>query len=203
MANKFVSVLMVSSFLLVVVHFEAVNDRVVVSRSCAYEDINTPPNSCVNAQTPSYIKTEFCETCLTDGCNGAAQYGPAALMILISALVAKLLACTLSITDCKQVEQKEHLPQAQATMCRKIRQKVHGEWRYFRSCAFMGEPGIEGDERFCLMRSGTYNIFMEYCTCNSKDGCNTASSRSPTVLLVLGAAVLLVLQAAVHGLRRA
>ena len=53
---------------------------------------------------------------------------------------------------------------------------VNGEWRYFRNCAFLGEPGIEGDERFCLMRTGTYNIFMEYCTCNSKDGCNTAPS---------------------------
>lgn len=55
---------------------------------------------------------------------------------------------------------------------------MNGVWRYFRSCAYMGEPGIEGDERFCLMRTGTYNIFMEYCTCNSKDGCNVASSLS-------------------------
>lgn len=60
-------------------------------------------------------------------------------------------------------------------MCRKIRQKAHGEWRYFRSCAYMGEPGIEGDERYCLMRTGSYNIFMEFCTCNSKDGCNGGS----------------------------
>ncbi|EAA10235.3 uncharacterized protein LOC120899627 [Anopheles arabiensis] len=97
---------------------------------------------------------------------------------------------TLSITDCKQVERKEHLPEAQATMCRKIRQKVNGEWRYFRSCAFMGEPGIEGDERFCLMRSGTYNIFMEYCTCNSKDGCNAGSLHGPAGLLLLGASLL-------------
>lgn len=52
---------------------------------------------------------------------------------------------------------------------------VNGEWRYFRSCAYVGEPGIEGDERFCLMRTGTYNIWMEYCTCNTKDGCNTGS----------------------------
>uniref|UniRef100_A0A1Q3EZY7 Putative conserved secreted protein n=1 Tax=Culex tarsalis TaxID=7177 RepID=A0A1Q3EZY7_CULTA len=91
---------------------------------------------------------------------------------------------TLSITDCRQVESKEHLPGVRATMCRKIRQKVHGEWRYFRSCAFMGEPGIEGDERFCLMRSGTYNIFMEYCTCNSKDGCNTGVQFGPKLLTV-------------------
>lgn len=59
---------------------------------------------------------------------------------------------------------------------------VHGEWRYFRSCAYMGEPGIVGDERFCLMRTGTFNIFMEYCTCNSKDGCNTAGLNKPPPL---------------------
>ncbi|XP_053672548.1 uncharacterized protein LOC128722887 [Anopheles nili] len=71
---------------------QVINDRVVVSRSCSFEDVNTPPNSCLNAQTPSYIKNEFCETCLTDGCNGASSYGPALLMILASALFAKLLA---------------------------------------------------------------------------------------------------------------
>ncbi|XP_021701378.1 uncharacterized protein LOC5564977 [Aedes aegypti] len=97
---------------------------------------------------------------------------------------------TLSITDCRQVESKEHLPGVRATMCRKIRQKVHGEWRYFRSCAFMGEPGIGGDERFCVMRSGTYNIFMEYCTCNSKDGCNSAPQFTPTKWSVTIIAVL-------------
>ncbi|XP_046753042.1 uncharacterized protein LOC124416161 [Diprion similis] len=80
---------------------------------------------------------------------------------------------TVPITDCKQEQPLDHLPGVKPTMCRKIRQKVNGEWRYFRSCAWMGEPGIAGDERFCLMRTGTYNIFMEYCTCNSKDGCNT------------------------------
>lgn len=63
---------------------------------------------------------------------------------------------------------------------------VNGEWRYFRSCAYVGEIGIEGDERFCLMRTGTYNIFMEYCTCNSKDGCNSASMKGPALVIVLG-----------------
>ncbi|KAL2716632.1 uncharacterized protein V1478_014308 [Vespula squamosa] len=92
---------------------------------------------------------------------------------------------TVPITDCKQEPDLEHLPGVRPTMCRKIRQKVNGEWRYFRSCAYMGEPGIAGDERFCLMRTGTYNIFMEYCTCNSKDGCNSASKDHGSLLLLL------------------
>ncbi|XP_014286125.1 UPAR/Ly6 domain-containing protein crok [Halyomorpha halys] len=85
---------------------------------------------------------------------------------------------TVPITDCSHEPDLIHFPGVRPTMCRKIRQKVNGEWRYFRSCAYLGEPGIEGDERFCLMRTGTYNIFMEYCTCNSKDGCNTGSTLS-------------------------
>nr|ATU82770.1 secreted Mys2-like protein [Pristhesancus plagipennis] len=91
---------------------------------------------------------------------------------------------TVPITDCKEEPDLPHLPGVRPTMCRKIRQKVNGEWRYFRSCAYLGEPGIERDERFCLMRTGTYNIFMEYCTCNSKDGCNSAVSLLSSTILV-------------------
>ncbi|KAL1497957.1 hypothetical protein ABEB36_008835 [Hypothenemus hampei] len=91
---------------------------------------------------------------------------------------------TFAYTDCDQVKpityiyDKDNYKTQKATMCRKIRQKVNGVWKYFRSCAFLGEIGVQGDERFCLMRTGTYNIFMEYCTCNSKDGCNTSSNLS-------------------------
>lgn len=89
---------------------------------------------------------------------------------------------TFAITDCS-TRTLDHLPGQKATMCRKMRQKVDGVWKYVRSCAFLGEPGIGGDERFCLMRTGTYNIFMEYCTCNTKDGCNTSSRLSFSPLL--------------------
>lgn len=96
---------------------------------------------------------------------------------------------TVPVTDCKQEPDLQHLPGVRPTMCRKIRQKVHGEWRYFRSCAYMGEPGIGGDERFCLMRLGTYNIFMEYCTCNSKDGCNAGTYNQGSLIVCLIAMV--------------
>lgn len=68
---------------------------------------------------------------------------------------------------------------------------VNGEWRYFRDCAYLGEVGIQGDERFCLMRTGTYNIFIEYCTCNSKDGCNSSSLFSPKPVVILALTFLL------------
>lgn len=69
----------------------SVNDKPVISRSCYWEEVNAPKNECLNNNTPSYIKTEYCETCATDGCNGAAQYGPVALLVVIPAAIAKLL----------------------------------------------------------------------------------------------------------------
>lgn len=43
----------------------------------------------MNERTPSYIQREFCEYCDSDGCNGAAQYGPMAAIILIPAVLLK------------------------------------------------------------------------------------------------------------------
>merc|ERR1712123_4131 len=95
------------------------------------------------------------------------------------------------ITDCTHKPPREHLPGLTSTMCRKIRQKVNGQWRYIRSCAFLGEPGVGSDERYCIHRSGTYNIHVEYCTCRKKDGCNAGTAVGPDwgflcVLLGLG-----------------
>jgi len=70
---------------------QLVNDKHVISRSCFWENVNAPKDECLNSNTPSYIKTEFCETCSTDGCNGAAQYGPIALLVAIPAVIAKIL----------------------------------------------------------------------------------------------------------------
>lgn len=102
---------------------------------------------------------------------------------------------TLPIYDCA-VERLSHIPDVRATMCRKVRQKVYGNWRFIRSCAFLGSPGEgTGNENYCTMRTGTYNVFVETCTCNSKDGCNAATGVSPLLpasiagfvtLLILG-----------------
>jgi len=59
-----------------------------------------------------------------------------------------------------------------ASLCRKIRQKVNGEWRTIRGCGYLGNPGNQPEGSSCQMRHGTHDIFMETCTCNNKDGCN-------------------------------
>ncbi|OTF73728.1 hypothetical protein BLA29_003774 [Euroglyphus maynei] len=108
---------------------------------------------------------------------------------------------TLPIKDCREVKRthlfedespyetllrKDEQKQPQlktATMCRKIRQKIHGNWRTIRDCAFLGSPGEgTGNEHNCLYRRGTYDIYLEYCTCNSKDGCNDAIGLTTTSL---------------------
>jgi len=100
---------------------------------------------------------------------------------------------TIGFNDCEQKRIPEHLKDiGKPKMCRKIRQKVGGVWKYFRTCAFLGEPGIEGDERFCLMRTGSFNIFMEYCTCNSKDGCNAGTNLRGSWLTSISAGILTV-----------
>jgi len=78
-------------------------------------------------------------------------------------------------TDCSTFQEGSAYPVMPHTMCRKLRQKIHGEWRYIRSCARLGQPGIGGDERYCLQRSGSYNIHVESCLCNSRDGCNSGN----------------------------
>lgn len=98
---------------------------------------------------------------------------------------------SLPIYDCA-TEKLSQLPSVPSTMCRKTRQKVNGNWRFIRTCAFLGKPG-EGheDENYCLMRTGTYNVFMETCTCKSKDGCNTASNLKTSFLFILSVLALL------------
>lgn len=49
----------------------AVYGKRVISRSCFYEDVDDPADKCAMDTTSSYIKTVYCRTCTTDGCNAA------------------------------------------------------------------------------------------------------------------------------------
>ncbi|KAI4456131.1 atilla isoform b-related-related [Holotrichia oblita] len=106
---------------------------------------------------------------------------------------------TVGLTECLPKELGQDSAVVIPKMCRKIRQKVQGSWRYIRGCGFLGEVGIQGDERFCLMRTGTYNIFMEYCSCNSRDGCNS-SDISKVSSVLFGTIFLISLSKVLHWL---
>lgn len=62
----------------------------IISRSCFWENVYAPQGECVNENAPSSVTTEFCETCDTDGCNGASQHSPIAIMIVVSVIAAKI-----------------------------------------------------------------------------------------------------------------
>jgi len=85
-----------------------------------------------------------------------------------------------------------------ATMCRKIRQKANGEWRTIRGCGYIDPPTEEDNSKLgnnCEMRYGTYDVIMESCACNNKDGCNSSPTRSGlnplTVKLIVAISTLL------------
>jgi len=60
----------------------------VISRSCFYEDMDDSADKCANDQTSSYIKTVYCRTCTTDGCNGASGATPRVLLLMLPLLLA-------------------------------------------------------------------------------------------------------------------
>ncbi|KAL5281187.1 hypothetical protein ACFFRR_004918 [Megaselia abdita] len=60
--------------------------KIVVSRSCFYEDVSDATDKCSRDNYPSYIRTLHCSTCTTDGCNGASGFEPVMVMIFIAAL---------------------------------------------------------------------------------------------------------------------
>lgn len=93
-----------------------------------------------------------------------------------------------------------------ATMCRKVRQKVNGEWRTIRGCGYLAPAQQQQSQsssaskelsNICEIRHGTYDIFMETCNCNSKDGCNGSNSfmnketMIPKLIVTLIASVLI------------
>ena len=49
---------------------------------------------------------------------------------------------------------------------------VNGEWRYFRSCAFLGEPGVGNDERF--VQNSFSSCFVRLCSAVNLNSHDTA-----------------------------
>lgn len=76
---------------------------------------------------------------------------------------------TLPIVDCDAMLRTDGSDNRQL-ICRKIRQKVNGEWRTSRSCGYLDDDFYEGK---CIVQRSS-DIFMEICSCKGKEGCNGA-----------------------------
>lgn len=87
-----------------------------------------------------------------------------------------------------------------ATLCRKMRQKANGQWRTIRSCGYLpaekgGDSAASDDPnetpspaaQTCEIHHGSYDVFVETCACNNKDGCNAAThiASHSSMLLVM------------------
>lgn len=84
----------------------------------------------------------------------------------------------LPIVDCNGYSPNES--NNRPMICTKIRQKVFGEWRTQRKCSVMDETFKEGQ---CLVRHAN-DIYMEVCSCKSKDGCNSSISLDSNLVLI-------------------
>lgn len=82
---------------------------------------------------------------------------------------------TLPLTDCDAYARAD----TKSRFCRKLRQKVNGEWRTIRDCGYLNLEGPKEHElaavetSHCTIKYGNYDIFVESCICNYKDGCNS------------------------------
>lgn len=77
---------------------------------------------------------------------------------------------TLPIIDCNAHPREELDTSSRAVLCRKIRQKVNGDWRTSRDCGYLEDEYKEGH---CSVRHAN-GIYMEVCSCKGKDGCNSS-----------------------------
>lgn len=68
----------------------SVRGKFIVVRRCHIEDVDSSKNACIN-NAITEGKVEFCETCSTDGCNGATQFAPGSLLLIFPVVVVKLL----------------------------------------------------------------------------------------------------------------
>lgn len=95
---------------------------------------------------------------------------------------------TMALADCSQRFLGQDVA-AEATICRKLTQKVRNEERIIRGCGYLS-PEEAGT---CLYRAGTHMVFMEYCQC-AGEGCNKAGNlHHPQIMQVLLPALLIIL----------
>lgn len=87
-----VTIVLVSSHFILLFSEDSIKEY---RRSCGHFNADASKDDCIYKSTPPNVQNYFCETCATDGCNGAIQYGPTAAFVIV--FVLKLGAFTYLI----------------------------------------------------------------------------------------------------------
>ncbi|KAJ6225438.1 hypothetical protein RDWZM_003983 [Blomia tropicalis] len=94
-----------------------------------------------------------------------------------------------AMADCSQ-KHLARFPDKEGHFCRKTIQKVNDQLRIIRGCGYINDtfdtvpPGAKIEEE-CIRRTGTFSVMIEFCACNSGDGCNHAAIASFSYLSYL------------------
>lgn len=86
------------------------------------------------------------------------------------------------LKECADEEAKDRVGNGTYQYCRVFSQDVRGDYRIIRQCASGGRVDK------CIERTGTKGIKLSYCHCDF-DGCNTASSISAPIAMVMAVVV--------------
>ncbi|XP_077289647.1 UPAR/Ly6 domain-containing protein crok-like [Arctopsyche grandis] len=87
---------------------------------------------------------------------------------------------SLATINCSLKQPLDHLSEDTAVLCRKTIQKVYGKFRVIRECGYITDK--EHDNKACVRRSGTHDVFAWYCSCTS-DLCNNGFYQLPNRIM--------------------
>lgn len=111
---------------------------------------------------------------------------------------------SLGTINCSLKMPPDHLSDTQAVLCRKTVQKgidylkiamfieytltqhnfisVYGKVRVIRECGYLTDE--ERDDKACVKRSGTHDVFALYCSCTT-DLCNSGTHQLPNHIVMM------------------
>ncbi|XP_045494437.1 uncharacterized protein LOC123693404 [Colias croceus] len=97
----------------------------------------------------------------------------------------------LGVVNCslKDPLELDHIPPVDATFCRTIKMEIYGKVRIVRKCGYLKD---EFKMNACKKQTGTGELFVTYCSCNT-DLCNSAKGNSQEMTLISIVAIFSVL----------
>ncbi|XP_022119825.1 uncharacterized protein LOC110996464 [Pieris rapae] len=86
---------------------------------------------------------------------------------------------SLGVVNCSLKDPLDHIPPVESTFCRIIKMEIFGKLRVVRKCGYLKD---EYKMNGCKKQTGTGELFVTYCSCNT-DLCNNAP-RSQEMALI-------------------